>query len=339
MRSPRQPTLSEFRRTLLDALSSSLQQHGQARLYLLYAPELNDPLSLAEADAHLPLLIQPAFTAAQRWALNKLPRPIQLVGLPGGQGTGETDNPIDDPLLEAGITQSYAETVLGQRVNVLHANDDPGQAERAVCAWIITPDEPAKLCRRINAASVGVSKYGQRRWIAWYIATCLQTLWPMLAPDQRLALAGEATWLFHDDLSQLQSIAGVEAGEGASIAPQPQGFHLDDVQWQRLDHLPIVQRLLAQWHDLCLDTAMEFGVHPLQRLSAQVSRARQFGLDGENLSLCVLIAMQMPPEFTESPEFGALLSDAARHGDSLAQRLGELPLRCWSRPLPTRSLP
>jgi hypothetical protein len=70
-----------------------------------------------------------------------------------------------------------------------------------------------------------------------------------------------------------------------------------------------------------------------------MSRARQFGLDGENLSLCVLIAMQMPPEFTESPEFGALLSDAARHGDSLAQRLGELPLRCWSRPLPTRSLP
>jgi hypothetical protein len=253
MRSPRQPTLSEFRRTLLDALSSSLQQHGQARLYLLYAPELNDPLSLAEADAHLPLLIQPAFTAAQRWALNKLPRLIQLVGLPGGQGTGETDNPIDDPLLEAGITQSYAETVLGQRVNVLHANDDPGQAERAVCAWIITPDEPAKLCRRINAASVGVRKYGQRRWIAWYIATCLQTLWPMLAPAQRLALAGEATWLFHDDLGQLQSIAGVEAGEGASIAPQPQGFHLDDAQWQRLDHLPIVQRLLAQWHDLCLD--------------------------------------------------------------------------------------
>ncbi|NQE47740.1 hypothetical protein RC52_04440 [Herbaspirillum rubrisubalbicans] len=338
MHSPRQPSLSQFRRTLLDALTSSLRRHGQARLYLLYAPELCDPLSLAEDEVRLPLLIQPAFTSAQRWALNKLPRLILLGGLHEAQGAGETHSALDDPLLEASITQSYAETVLGQRVNVLHTNDDPGQAERAVCGWIISPEVPATLCWRINTVSVGVRKDGHRRWIAWYNPACIETLWPILTPGQRLALAGPATWMFHDDLGQFKSIAGVEAGEGALIRPGSQGFHLDDAQWQRLDHVPIVQRLLAQWHVLCLDAAMPYGEQPLQRLHTQVSRARRYGLDGENLSLCVLIAMQMPPEFTESPEFGALLSDAARHGDTLRQRLEDLPLSCWSRPSPKRSL-
>lgn len=326
---PTQQGLSDFRRAVLDAITAVKAQQPQSYLHLVYAPELADPLELLGDSKRDVALIKPAAPNVAGWPKDACPRLITLDCRRVAAYMLETDAGMDDPLMESSISQSYAETLLQQRVNILQTNDDPGQAERAVCGWIVSPDTAAQIGVRISASASGMDIHRRRSWVRWYNPDYLEVLWPTLTAAQKQSLLGQGVWIAHDSNGRLKTYA---AGHEAAWSPlPPTAVRLDTLQWLQLENVPLVQQLLQQWKNLCQDTARPLQPDAQEQLHQWVHRARQLGLDGEDIAVYAITAMQMPSGFAEDAEWIAAVNNAVQQGDKLSQSLPALLDRYWAK--------
>jgi hypothetical protein len=174
--------LADFRRQLLAAIHEAKARQPDALVHLLYAPELADPLELADdARRDTAMLRHPLETPAG--PKQSQPRLVTLDCRRVARYLLETDPGIDDPLLESSITQAHAETILGESVQRVLTNDVPGLSEGSVCGWIISRDTASPLAARINACSNLFDTQQGRRWIRWYAPACITGLWPGLSDE------------------------------------------------------------------------------------------------------------------------------------------------------------
>jgi transposase-like protein len=320
--------LSHFRRAILDAIAAVKLQKPQSYIHLVYAPELADPLELVGERKREVALIKPSVPNVTGWSEEALPRIITLDCRRVAAYMLETDPGIDDPLMESSISQSYAETILQQRVNILQTNDDAGLAERAVCGWIVSTETAAQISRRINSSSCSIDINRRKYWVRWYNPDYLDVLWPTLTDSQQHNLLGQDVWIAHDEKGTLKKYS-YEHETALSQLPQV-AVRLDSMQWSHLENVPLVQRLLQQWHGLSQETARPVQPDAQEQLHKWVHRARQSGLDGEDIAVYAIAAMQMPSGLAEAPEFIEAVKNAVQQGDKLSQSLPALLDRYWT---------
>ncbi|UWE18454.1 hypothetical protein [Herbaspirillum huttiense] len=321
--------LSHFRREILDAITAVKRQQPLSCIHLVYAPELADPLELLGDGKRDVAFIKPAMLNVAGWHEDACPRLITLDCRRVAAYMLETDVGMDDPLMESSISQSYAETLLRQRVNILQTNDDPGQAQRAVCGWIVSTDTAAQIAARISASSCGVDIHQRRSSVRWYNPDYLEVLWPTLTTAQKQNLLGEGVWIAHDGNGRLKTYASEHE---AALSPLPSSaVRLDSMQWLQLENVPLVQQLLQHWNNLCHETARPLQPDAREQLHQWVHRARQSGLDGEDIAVYAITAMQMPIGFAEDAELIAAVRNAVQQGDKLSQSLPALLDRYWTK--------
>lgn len=324
---PAQQGLSHFRRAILDAITAVKAHQPQSCLHLVYAPELADPLELLGESKREVALIKPAIPDVAGWPEDACPRLITLDCRRVAAYFLETDAGMDDPLMESSISQSYAESLLGQRVNILQTNDDPGQAERAVCGWIVSPETAAQISVRISASSSGMDIQRRRSGVRWYNPDYLEVLWPTLTATQKQDLLGQGVWIAHEGNGRLKTYASEH--EAAWNTLPPSVVRLDTMQWLQLENVPLVQQLFQQWKNLCHETARPLQSDAQEQLHQWVHRARQIGLDGEDIAVYAIAAMQMPSRLAEDAELIAAVKNAVQQGDKLSQSLPALLDRYW----------
>lgn len=326
---PAQQGLSHFRHAILEVIAAVKRQQPRSYIHLVYAPELADPLELLGDSKREAALIRPATLNVTGWPKDACPRLITLDCRRVAAYMLDTDVGLDDPLMESSISQSYAETLLGQRVNILQTNDEPGQVERTVCGWIVSTETAAQISVRISTSSSGMDIHRRRSWVRWYNPDYLEVLWPTLTATQKQNLLGQGVWIAHDGNGRLKTYASEHE---AALGPlPPSAVRLDTMQWLQLENVPLVQQLLQQWKNLCHDTARPLQPDAQEQLHQWVHCARQIGLDGEDIAVYAITAMQMPSGFAEDAELIAAVKNAVQQGDKLSQSLPALLDRYWAK--------
>lgn len=117
----------------------------------------------------------------------------------------------------------------------------------------------------------------------WYNPDYLEVLWPTLTATQKQNLLRQGVWIAHDGNGRLKTYASEHE---AALGPlPPSAVRLDTMQWLRLENVPLVQQLLQQWKNLCHDTARPLQSDAQEQLHQWVHRARQIGLDGEDIAV------------------------------------------------------
>jgi hypothetical protein len=332
--------VTDFRARVLAAIQAVKRRQPDAYLHLVYAPELADPLGLVNDDrrdtAHLLAMNGTKMT----WPREAWPRLITLDCRRIAAYLLENDPALDDPLLEASITQAHAELFLGGGVDVMATNDDPSFAANAVCGWVVTPETALQVASRINQVSTpsrelvfqpGEKYRVDRRWVHWYQPECFSALWPTLAAEERKALLGPALWLTHTETGDLQRFS-----TDPTDAPAPHENHsallkLRVVQWEAMDDAPIVKQLTKKWQALCEEQQRPLPKDASAQLHRYVKAARDQHLDGSDLALIVMTAVQLEPGAIETPEFRQMVEQALRNGTSLCDGLANLPESFWER--------
>jgi hypothetical protein len=327
--------LRDFRRQLLDALHDARALRPKAQLHLLYAPELADPLALAEEPRRDTARMRPPRVAAD-WPEQAWPRIVTFDCRRVAPYLLETDASLDDPLLEASITHAHAEVWLGQRVRVEVTNDDPGMAQSAVCGWIVSAESAAQMSERIQRHAALFNSGNRRRWVRWYQPACIGLLWPLLTPLQQQALLGPAAWLAHDAAGRLQCF---ESDAAARLESQESTRFLSVAQWAAVDNQEVVADLVRRWQALCAAEARELPPDAAHRLHGLVQQARGHRLDAEDLAVFALLSVQLREGATSSPEFLRLLDSAQAAGGALRDVLADLSELFWRRYLPADATP
>lgn len=331
-------TDAEFRRQLLAAVQKAKALQPDAHLHLLYAPELADPLQLADETRRAQALIRPV-GVEQAWLgeAAQLPRVITLDCRRIASYLLESDPGLDDPLFEASITQAHAEVCLGLGVDTGLTNDDAGHAACTVCGWIVSEDSAATIAQRIGRQSRANHPGHRGEWVRWYNPIHLDAVWRSLTAEQRHSLIGNATWLAHDATARLTTYraADHDAPERADTAPSV--GRLDRDQWQLLDNAVLVAGLARSWQGLCDAEGLTLPADATDQLHRHALTARRHGLDAQDLALYAMTAVQLPAGATQAPEFLQLLEQVVASGCDLGDGLRNLPDTFWQRYQPISS--
>lgn len=330
--------VTEFRTRVLAAIQEVKRDQPDAYLHLVYAPELADPLGLVNDDrrdaAHLLAMNGMKMT----WPKEAWPRLITLDCRRIAAYLLENDPALDDPLLEASITQAHAEVCLDGGVNVMATNDDPGFAANAVCGWVVTPETALQVASRINRVSTpsrelvfqsGEKYRVDRRWVHWYQPEYFSALWPTMEDEERKALLGPALWLTHTVTGDLQRYS-----TDATDAPGPFENHsallkLRVAQWEAMDNAPIVKQLTKKWQALCEQRQRPLPKDAAEQLHRHVKAARDHGLDGEDLALYALLAVRLIPGATQTPVFVQMVQQVRARDGSMREGMRSLPDDFW----------
>ena len=332
--------LTDFRARVLAALQAGKAQRPGAGIHLVYAPELADPLELVKDTRRDSAKLTGRSTGVQ-WPDEAWPRIVTLDCMRVAAYLLEQDAGLDDPLMEASITQAHAEVWLGAGVQSIVTNDAPEHAENAVCGWIISPEDAVTIARRINGWSAPVRepieqpKPGQRfrsdrRWLRWYQPDHFAALWPTLTDEQQGALLGPALWLAHTPTRELRAYAAGEQVTATEPAWSRSGS-LKVVQWKKLDNVPLVTQLTQQWSGMLEAEGARLPDDVSEQLHRHVAAGQAQGLGGENLLLYVLVAVQLVPGATDAPEFMQMIRFAVDRDASLREGLRTLPDAFWER--------
>lgn len=325
--------ITEFRAAVLEQLTAAKAAMPDAHIHLLYAPELADPLQLVDDGKREAARIRPLFMQTH-WPEKALPRLVTLDCRRVAAYMLETDPALDDPLLEASITQAHAELHLGNRVQPVLTNDSPGMAERSVCGWIVSPESAKAFAARINWQSGQPHPRHRSRWVRWYMPDHLNALWPTMSAPQRQALLGQATWLAHDAMGWLFRYTADAIPQGETAVDPQDAPRLTEQQWQTADNVPVVTELTRAWQRLCDAEGRPLPADATQRLHRHVAAARRLGLDAENLALYAMTVAQLPEGAAQAPEFVEMVRQIVSRGGTLVSGLRELPEDFWQRHAP-----
>ena len=331
-------TEAEFRRQLLAAIHDAKASHPDAHLYLLYAPELADPLQLADEARRTQALIRP-MGVEQAWLgeTAQLPRVITLDCRRVASYLLESDPGLDDPLFEASVTLAHAEVCLGMRVDTTLTNDDAGHAEGAICGWIVSEESAATIAQRIGSQSRANHPGHRGEWVRWYNPIHLDAVWRSLSAEQRHSLIGHATWLAHDAAARLTAYRAADHDAPERADTSPSARLLDRDQWQALDNAVLVAALARSWQGLCDAEGRTLPADATDQLHRHALAAQRHGLDAQDLALYTMTAVQLPAGATQAPEFLQLVEQVVTRGSDLGDGLRNLPDTFWQRYQPISS--
>ncbi|MCM5682175.1 DUF4123 domain-containing protein [Schlegelella sp. S2-27] len=325
--------LTDFRRQVLDTLQSAQARWAESKIFLFYAPGYDDPLGLAQ-----PGTPPRRGTALVRWAAGAgygeahYPRVFELDCRRVAAYLLETDPALDDPLLEDTITRSHAD---------LHApapepdlNEGTG---RAICGWLVSPDDAATIARRFTTCSQRTDPSDrQRRWLRWHDPRTMTVLWASMGHDQKTALLGnQLLWLAVDAAGHLVQF---EAPAPDAAAPQPAdpverllaqpALHVTPPQWASMHHVGLVNHLVEAWREREAEPLPRNATEKVHHLVVQ---ADAWGLDGRDLQTFVLIALGLHGIFQQDPALVTAVRHAGLNPGTLSDHIAELPEEFWER--------
>ena len=318
-----------FRQALLQAVRNAKRTARHANVHLVYCPELHDPLQLVADETRVTAHMRSPGT--QREAASVHAHAPRLVTLDCRRVAAyflESDPALDDPLFEASITQSYAETCLGDAPAAEIDNSDPHLSGASVGGWIVTQESAHEFSRRLNNfANSGPNR--RRTAIRWTDRTVMSSLWPTLTKEQCTSLLGDASWFVHDLQGKLHHYAAdkfVQAEHSIPIATS-----LDAVQSQTLQNVALVRELLPKWQEISEQAGTQLPNDAERRLHAYVRAAQTYGLDAESVAIYAMTAVQLKDEATADPEWIKLMTHVAYNGLLLRDLMDKLSDDFWNR--------
>ncbi|HEU4621022.1 MAG TPA: hypothetical protein VFS42_02255 [Burkholderiaceae bacterium] len=321
--------LPAFRQSVISAVQAATHARPLARLHLLYAPELADPLSLRESTARETALMHPP----KPWRLrgDQLPRVITLDCRQVAAFLLETDPGLDDPLFEASISRAHAEVFGGAALDPTLRNDDPHATRRGVCGWIVSSDSAQAIAHRIGRFSH--QHRNGPRWLRWHDPDRFEHIWPTLDAHWReVVLGDDATWVAPGAQGEIVCYASPAASEIASAPTDDKtnAEQLTPAHWAVIDHVPIVNDLRERWRGMLAEDGKPLPHDAIARLHSLVAQAREHGFDGGDLAIYVLTAVQLRPGATRSAPFTSMLQRLRAEGGDLRHGLHQLDEPFWN---------
>lgn len=320
-----------FRDSVLQAIRSIKGVRPEAHLHLVYTPELHDPLySASDERRDLALLRAPRHLNVVEAEPECLPRFITLDATRVAGYLLEQDSGLDDPLFESSIAQAHAETFLGARHDVHAGNDDRELATGAIGGWVVSRQTAAELAARVARFSdARLTDQADCAWVRWTQPDVFNALWPLLQPEPRDALLGDAVWFTIDAAGTVRHYAA-EGRHGIHDAPTPVLASLNAQQAAAMRNVPLVRELHERWQALCLESGARLPANAERLLHERVWQAQALGLGAEAVAICVLTSVQLKPGATQDPRWHEAIANARRQGSSLLNGWARLPAQFWA---------
>lgn len=295
--------LNGLRATLLDALSTQLNQSVDAQLHLVYIPELSDPLSLADDERRSFALIKPP-VGSVAIRPDKAARLVTLDCRKVAAYLLETHPAIDDPALESSITQVWQETAGRSAYDRAQHNDELDLSNLTIGGWIVSTESANLIAQRFRSVAPSHRAMGQNYWVRWFCPDHLHAMWPELTKAQRDALLGDATWVGVDALGQVKVYrADNDAGLDDASAQAYRSAQLSREQILAVEEVPTVRDLLERWRDQAAGVGAAIPRDAVQRVQGLVQEARELGLRGDGLTVYALLALQLPEQARSDPDW------------------------------------
>ena len=322
-------TLKIFRQALLDAVRDAKKTAHHANVHLVYCPELHDPLKLVTDETRETSHISSSGAVNEAESgRNNVPRLITLDCRRVARYFLESDPSLDDPLFETSITQSYAETCLGNVPAAEIDNSDPSLCGTSVGGWIVTQESAYEFSRRLNNFT-NFRPNRRRTKIRWTDRNVMSALWPTLTKEQRNALLGDASWFVYDLQGKLHRYAADKFARADDFTPIASS--LTSVQSQRLENVVLVRELLSSWQKILEQAGTQLPNNAENRLHVYVLDAQTYGLDADSVAIYAMTAVQLKDEATADSEWVKLVSHAAYNGLLLRDLMDQLSDGFWNR--------
>jgi len=315
--------MESLRRKIIAATRSALERDAAHHVHFVYSPELSDPLSLLDDAKRETALIRPS-NLRESLKDSRFPRLITFDCRRVASYLFETSEIFDDPLFESAISQTYAEVVENNIVDLTIINENTGPSVGSACGWMVTRQSAAELAVRIARNSYLLHPSGIRHWIRWNNPLHLSTLWPTLTSEQRRVLLGDAQWIAFDLTRRLRTYkCDEETREPGGNAPTLQ---LSSEQWARYDASPVVgslvEKLIAANGGVAEDV--------IERLYRHLKNAGRQGLRREDRRLYAMTLIHVAEGAEQVPEWSALIKRVVSGETNMRDGLVELPARFWS---------
>ena len=230
-----------------------------------------------------------------------------------------TDPAFDDPLLEESIALAHG-----------------GLAEEkgaGLCGWLVSPDSASTIASRFAGASQRRDT-SQRYWLRWHDPRMMALLWPQMTAEQKFALLGEQlSWLALDAAGHLVEFSSPSTAGNADTDANLTQLTVTRPQWAAIHHLGLVNHLVDAWREQRAEVLPPNACAAVQR---EIVRAQAWGLDGRDLQVFVLMALELLGSFSEDLTLQRVVQEAARNPGVLADLIAELPSEFWQRYGPTQ---
>lgn len=322
--------LQALRRQLLDHIKLARQADTAMHVHLLYTPELHDPLGLTGDTRRVSATIAPAArlkkVAAQP---DKAPRLLTLDCRRVAPYLLETDPALDDPALEASITQCYAEVCCAHTPDKLARNDEGELSEFSIAGWFVSTEDATTLAARLKAFALQ-----HQDWVAWTHPAFVHALWPTMSAAQRVAMLGGATWLALSLDGKLCQYAA-PAPTTHAVAPSPA---LDARQLRMVHNVQLVRELMTGWQSMCQAAGRQLPEAAEQLLHEHVRTAQDHRLDSDAVAMFAMTVVQFKVGATADAEWQAMIRAIADDGTALRDRLATLSDEFWERYVPDGEL-
>lgn len=318
----------------------ALRQRYPARyVHLLYTPELGDTLQLIGDSRREAGIVQSASYANKRAsAEEKSARLITLDCRRVAAYLLESDAALDDPLLEASITQACEELCLASRDPEV-SNDDETISGYSIGGWLVSEENANRLASRLRLFS-----RQDGMLVRWTNPMYIDAIWPTMKAEQRFAMLGETTWIAFDGDGVLHAYNAGTPGEMQSLRQQADtaalrkveppltyALRLDEEQNRLIRNIPLVRDLLDRWHEMYKNQDKIVPADAQNILHKHISVAQDAGLDPESVAIYCMTIVQLHPDASGDSEWTALIQRAANFGLPLRDLLDTLPDTFWNR--------
>lgn len=315
--------MESFRRKIIAAIRAALEGDTARYVHFVYSPELIDPLTLLDDAKRETALIRPP-NLRESLRDSKFPRLITFDCRRVASYMFETSDIFDDPLFEASISQTYAEVINGDVVDLTVINENTGPSVGAACGWIVSRETATELAARIARNSYLMHPSGVRHWIRWNNPLHFSPLWPTLMLEQRRALLGDAQWIAFDLTLRLQTYSCNEGAQGISGAVST--LQLSGEQWSRYDASPVIGSLVEKIIAANGSVAEDI----IERLYLHLKNASRHGLRREDRRLYAMTLVHVREGADQVPEWAALIRRVVSGETTMRDGLVELPTSFWS---------
>ena len=316
---------SDFREEIVRLIRQAKVRLPASHIHLVYAPEISDPLHLAEDARRDTALIRVA-GRTDDWPEQSLPRIVTLDCRRVAGYLLETDPGIDDPILESSISHAHSTVFLDQVDELLLLNENPGLVRSPVCGWIIAPYDAKTLARRLGTNLRGANNRGNA--LRWYDPDFMVALWPILSQEQQHAILDTSEWITCNATNGILQFKGNKSGQ-----PDVYFAHrlLNSEQLQVVDNIGVVNSLLLNWKTMCEVEDRVLPKDATQQMHRHVQEGQRYGLDSDDLAIFTMTAVQLAAGATAAPEFKAILERMKDECLALRQALKLLPDIFWQR--------
>lgn len=303
-----------------------------AGLHLLYDPAFDDPLDLNAEGRN------PRNTAFIPWTTSAgevkqfFPRVIELDCTKVAAYLLESDAALDDPLLEASITLAHAQT---HGLSEPDTESDPS-AGRSVCGWLVSLDSCNTIAQRFASSMRRRDPFvGHDYFLRMHDPRVQTQLWPGWTDEQKAGLLGmQLIWITQDSIGHLTVLRAPQLllpeGEEGRLTQRAltSGFRPAPEQWAKTHRVALVNRLIELWRER-IDQPLPR--HATDELHRHVERGEAYGLDGADLQLYVMTALELHAGFDQDQHFRQAVAEATQEPGTLADLMQALPGEFWEQ--------